>query len=324
MAFSLPPAAAGTPGEVGESAPNPYAFSVTLGGGILYGQGIEIVYNDADADDYLSELLWNLKPLFYAGAGFSFAPVNPWARPGFFTELVFKTGIPGKTGVMEDRDWLNPGNGMLTNYSRHDNFTRGAFLLDYTLGLSLPAAEKLVFRFYGAFSLMILNWESRDGYLQYAQDSPWTADIPKTYIYGRAITYTQQWLSAGGGVSMSIALSERFRLDYYMRVDPLIRCVAQDDHLSKQFIDDLSGGLLIEPKTELAFSLRPGTDLVLQLAYRQISRTRGDSYFRPSLVYDTKSKTIIPATQDTFSTAATPGGAAYRTFNGGLFLKISL
>jgi outer membrane protease len=332
IVLSLPPAAAETPGEAGEPAPNPYAFSATLGGGLLYGQGIEIVYKYADTDEYLSELLWDLKPLLYAGAGLSFAPVNPGVRPGFFTELFFKTGIPGKTGIMEDRDWLNDGNEMLTNYSRHDNFTRGAFLLDYTLGLSLPAAEKLVFRFYGAFSLMILNWESRDGYLQYAEDNPlayppstypWTEDIPKTPIYGRVITYSQVWMSGGLGASMAAALSDRFRLGFSVRADPLIRCSAQDDHLAKQFVDALSGGLLVEPKAELAFSLRPGTELALQLAYRQIIRTRGDSYLRTSLVYDENSQTIIPATQETFLQETYPaGGAAYRTFDGGLFLKI--
>jgi outer membrane protease len=319
--LSLPPAAAETSGEPGASAPKPYAFSATLGGGFFYGQGMEIVYKYAGRNDYLSELLWDIRPLFYAGAGLSFAPVNPWARSGFFTELSFKTGIPGQTGFMEDRDWLNPGNEMLTNYSRHDNFTRGAFLLDYTLGITLPAAEKLVFRIYGALSLMLLNWESRDGYLQYAKDEPWTADLPKTYIYGRAITYTQKWLSAGGGASMTIALSDRFHLGYYVQVNPFIACFAQDDHMGKQFIDYPAGGWLLEPKTELAFSLRPGTELVLQLAYRKISRSRGNSYVRPSLIYYTDTQVIFAA-EENFSDATSTGGAGYAAFDGGLALKI--
>jgi outer membrane protease len=332
LVFLAPPLPA-KPLEPPEGTEFPYVFAAGLSGGILYGQAREMLYKYADTDDYLSQLLWDMKPLAYAGMGLSFSPREPWKKAGFFTELSFRAGIPGATGSMEDRDWLNTENEMLTHYSRHDNYTRGAFLLDYILGFSFPLGDRVRTRWYGAFSMMVFNWEARDGYLQYTENDPladppsrypWTDSIPKTYIYGRGITYYQQWFTGSPGMSLHLSLSDRLSLGFYIQMGPLIFCGAQDDHLSEQFIDIVSGGLLTEPRAELVFSPSPGWDLVFYVSCRQITRTRGDSYSRKSLFYNEATQQILPATDERFLQSTYSSGAGFMVLDAGFSAKRNL
>jgi outer membrane protease len=305
---------------------DPYAFSAGSIAGVLYGQGREIVYKYPDESDYLSQLLWDLKPLIYMGTVLSYSPAKALEKPGLFAELSFKAGIPQQTGIMEDRDWLNDYNELLTNYSRHDNFTRGAILVDGFLGASFPVEKKALIKWYGAVSVMFFNWESRDGYLQYAETDPsadppstypWSESIPKTYVYGRGITYSQQWLILSPGMSFHVFFSDRLNLGFYVQLSPYIWCSAQDDHLSQQFIDITSGGFQFEPKAELIFSPAANLELVLHASCRQIAGSRGDTYSRASLGYQ------AAASGEIFSKERFPSaGVGYAALDAGFSVKI--
>jgi outer membrane protease len=93
----------------------PYQFTLSSGAAFLCGQGEEIVYKYEDRDDYLSRLLWDLKPLFCLETGLEFSRARPQEAPGFLAKTAFRFGVPGLSGVMEDRDWASGSGEFLTN-----------------------------------------------------------------------------------------------------------------------------------------------------------------------------------------------------------------
>jgi outer membrane protease len=300
-----------------------YTFSIAALTGFLYGRGEEIVYLDEDSDTYLSQLLWDMKPLFYAGSSLDFSQQNPLERPGFFTRVSLKFGIPGKTGTMEDRDWMNYTiNDGLTHFSSHDNYTQGAFLLDLSLGLSFPIASRVLLKGYLAFSYMHLFWASQDGFTQYASKdilsggyAPWEEAIPKTPYYGPAINYQQEWLMFTPGLALHIPFPYGLGLGFSLQISPFIRCVALDDHFltEKQYSDQTSqGGLLVESQGSLSFAPNPRLEFSLSLAYRSMKGLRGPTYYRNT---GTTSGQVVQIGS---------GGTGYQVLDTGLSVKIRL
>jgi outer membrane protease len=254
-------------------APFPYTFSVASSGGMLFGAGEEIVYKTGD--DYLSQLLWNMRPLFYLGTDLHFSRINPLERWGFTLGLSLKFGLPGETGVMEDRDWQSADHARLTNFSSHENHTRGAFILDAAAGVTVPFFSRLILGFYLGFSYMYFSWAAENGYYQY-EDTQWT----KTPLYGPAISYSQEWLVFFPGVSLTVPFLTRFSFSAGFAATSLLFCSAQDDHFQRQlrFQDTLTHrGLFLEPKASFTFSPRPKLDLTLSASYRYIRGLRGNS-----------------------------------------------
>ncbi|MDR2483816.1 MAG: omptin family outer membrane protease [Treponema sp.] len=250
----------------------PYTFSVAASGGFLYGQSEEIVYKAPNSDACLSQLLWDMKPLWYAGTSFNFSQINPMEKLGFFMDLSLKFGIPSKTGTMEDRDWT-AADGHLTNFSSHDNYTRGAFILDFSAGLSVPIVSKALINLYLGFSYMNFSWDAHDGYIEYEKDN-WE----KIPFYGPAISYSQEWRIFLLGIGLNIPFKPfSIELSFQGSAGPFIYCADQDEHFSRnlQFRDYLSGGVLLEPRGGFAFSLHPKAELSLHIGWRYISGARG-------------------------------------------------
>jgi outer membrane protease len=272
----------------GSKKPFPYAFSVAALTGFFYGQGEEIVYKTPDNDTYLSELLWDMKPLFYAGLGLACAQTNPLEKWGGFVSLSLKFGIPGKTGVMEDRDWISPSHSRVTHFSSHDNYTQGALLLDISGGLSFPVVSKVLIKAYLTFSYMRFVWDSQNGYVQYGTPQegtdydPWNPSLPKTPLYGPAISYIQEWFIAAPGIGADVPFLKIFSAGVTFHITPLLWCFARDEHFSRnlEFSDQTAFGLLLEPKVGFTFSPLPKLDIALAAGYRRILGSRGATYSR--------------------------------------------
>jgi outer membrane protease len=234
-------------------------YSVSSGAffGTFYGQVEEIVYKGDDSRDYLSQLLWDMKPLFFWGVSMNFERRNLLDGFGFFTEAVLKYGIDADSGVMEDRDWQGT-HGQLTNYSCHWNYTQNAFILNFDAGVSLPIFETLVFKAYGTILFMDFSFKSRDGYYQYVSSNAdtWDDSIPKQTHTGPAINYKQMWIIGGVGMSLVLPL-DYFRMSIAFNVSPLVSCAAHDSHLvyGGEFYDYVQGGFFLEPKVEAVFSI---------------------------------------------------------------------
>jgi outer membrane protease len=295
----------------------PYALSLFSSIGFLYGRGEEILYKYPGKETQLSQLLWNIKPLFYYGAALDFSRIHPLEKPGIFSSLSLKYGFPGKTGTMEDRDWLTPQD-ELTHYSLSDNYTGGAFLLDFLLGLSLPVKKRVLLKFYWTFSWMSFQWTGRDGYTRYSANNatPLDDSVGKSPLYGVAVMYSQNWIVTSPGLTLQIPLFRYFRADLSFQISPFLFCAARDDHVLRNldFLDYVRGGLFLEPRGDFIFSFRDRFELSLSLAYRYLKGSRGESY----------SRNTLPGSGGFYTKLTEDAGAAWSALDSALTFKVRL
>jgi outer membrane protease len=267
----------------------PYAFTLSPQAGVLYGTLYEIVYQDGRSGDYLSELQWDQKPLWFAGVDFSFGPRDPLQGWGFFAGTSLKVGIPAKTGDMEDRDWM-PGAtkpGSLTHFSSHDNHNTISLLLNLNTGFSFPLGKYFFIKLPLSLDYYFFMMEARNGYTQYGNNDkedppydPWNPDWEKKSFSGTGIKYSQHWFILSPGVSFGAALG-RFTFSASFKISPLVACIAVDDHLAREilFTDIMIGGLYLEPALEGSFRFNEKIQTGLGFSYRQIRGTRGDQIY---------------------------------------------
>jgi outer membrane protease len=296
----------------------PYTISIASTAGFLYGYGEEILYKYPGKDTYMSQLLWNIKPLFYAGGVLDFSRINPMEKLGFFTSLSLKFGFPSQTGIMEDRDWLAPGD-ELSHYSRSDNYTNRALLLDYLVGLSLPLRSFALLKFHWSFSWMSFYWTGRDGYTQYAKKTgdtylPLDGSVEKNSLHGSSISYSQDWIITSPGLALLIPLPYRFAVELSVQISPLAFCFARDDHVLRalEFLDYVYGGLYMEPKGDISFSFLNRCQLSLYVSYRYVKGAQGESYGRETST----------GTNGDFYKSTLNAGASFYTLDSGLSFKI--
>ncbi|MHC6203632.1 omptin family outer membrane protease [Breznakiellaceae bacterium SP9] len=289
-----------------------YALSVSTMAGFLYGHAEEIVYKDAVSDDYLSELLWDLKPLWFYGAAIDVYKANPLEDWGFFAGLNVKYAIPRRSGTMEDRDWQAVGHRSLTNYSAHDAFVDELLFFTVSTGTSHPLFSVFALRLFAEFSYRSISWDAKNGYWQYASQqggdyNAWDPSLPKNNVSGKVISYEQLWIMAAPGLAL-LADFYPFTADLSFRLSPLIYGVAKDTHWLRalRFDDYVSGGLLIEPQLTLSLDLSEHRRLSWYTAYRYLRGARGESYLK----YDNSNQW--------FQNGSNAGGAGYAFWDCGL------
>jgi outer membrane protease len=290
--FTAQNACSQTP-AAGSGKDSRFGFSAYAQAGVLYGHAEEIVYWNSQDSDYKSQLLWDVKPLAYAGAGLSFSINELRDAPGLYTGLSFKAGVPARTGRMEDFDWQNPSDhSIVTNYSVHENYTTQAFLTDFALGVSLPLKHQdriLAFlKLGGAVSYRYFDWVARDGYYQYVRRNttdPWDPSAPKTPVYGDQIAYYQHWLTVSPGVALVVPIRSRWLVEVSLDVAPgLIWVWSLDEHIGRQleFQDRPAGGVLLEPAIEASYAFNARLSLAACVSYRFIRGSRGPNRERPA------------------------------------------
>ena len=263
-----------------------YSFSVSPVISVLYGQSEEIVYKNKNTSLYESELLWDIKPLLYAGLGADIGPVDIFRNHGFISSAFFRYGLPLRTGSMEDWDWLDRNQYHRTHFSKHDIYSESAILADLSAGFSFRLTGFLAIGVIGEFSFMHFYWSARNGFVQYPEYSPsgdysaWDSDIPKTYLNGEVITYAQNWFILSPGLSLKARLSRYFSIEGIFNYSPLIYCEDKDNHIVGQtvFLDYLYFGHYLKGGGGFIFSPRHNMDLCLSLSYVSITGARGDTY----------------------------------------------
>ncbi|MDR0496025.1 MAG: omptin family outer membrane protease [Treponema sp.] len=267
------------------------SFSISPQAGFLYGQSEEIVFMYPKSNNYLSELLWDIKPLVYAGIAANFEPIDPFNYTGLSSSLSLKIGIPLNTGIMEDRDWMNPSHNYPTHYSRHDNYTKSAILSDLSVGYSWRLNDFLSLKAFAEFSFMHFSWSGENGYYQYptteypANYPPWNDDLPKIYFEditkdGRVILYSQNWFIFAPGISLKCRLGNITSLEGIINYTPLIYCSDRDDHLltGSTYYDYTFFGHYLKGSGAFHISASDNLSFSLALSYKLITGTRGDIY----------------------------------------------
>jgi len=256
---------------------NEHSFSLGVSLGLLGGQSEEIVYRNSKSGYMLSQLLWDMKPLTYAGVEVHYNWQNPANKWGLFTDAFFKFGIPGNTGIMEDRDWMfGTYPDWLTHYSVHDNRTQKAMLIDINAGASFKIFEKFLIKPFLSYSYMNFSWAASGGSFLYPdEDGDHFYLITDTDV----ITYEQTWNIISIGVSFYGAFNRYFDVDISIKLSPLIWCTAVDNHISRNiiFVDSMFSGFFFEPGLLFSFTPNDFFKLSLSVKYRNISGARGNA-----------------------------------------------
>ena len=268
----------------------PYSFSIVPQFGFFHGQAEEIVYpSSTHKAELLSQLLWDMKPVFYYGLLLDLSRTRPMERWGFFVTASFKSGVPGKIGIMEDWDWLSVENDKLTCYSNHDNYTQWIYSIDVSAGLSFPLHPSLLLKPFINVSYMYLSFYGKDGWGKYARHlgNDRYADINDNPLIenfkGKVINYTQRWLIGAPGIALDYHFLEYFTAVLSFQISPLILCVDLDQHLTRniEFNDYMQWGLFLQPGFSFTIALFDRLDLAMDCSWRYIAGTRGETYQRP-------------------------------------------
>jgi outer membrane protease len=297
-----------------------YSLEPTLG--FFYGQSEEIVYKN-NTGDYLSELLWDMKPLLYCGIDLSLGLQIPSWRPvSVYTVLSAKIGKDGFSGIMEDRDWQQPDADFLTNYSRHNAFISDAWFFDADIGLSRPLRPGMAFNpalsVFVRLSYMEMTWIARDGYTQYGENNdnspyvPWDDSFDKIPMEGDGIQYSQKWLLVSPGLAAGLPLSDFFTLDFSFTITPFVIAAAEDLHLitKMEYQDRPRCGIALEPECRITFFPNRLCSLSFRASWRYISGSAGQAWKRPI--------------SGGIYTDSGTGGGGLNVLNAGISLKISL
>jgi outer membrane protease len=287
-----------------------HTLSLEASIGLLVGRSEEIVYRDKNTQDKLSQLLWDLKPLVYAGLDIQYLWQKPERTWGIFALSSFKFGFPGETGIMEDRDWMPPNPPhVLTHYSVHNNHTDTAFLLDLDAGAAFEIFDRFTIKPFISYNYMLFSWRGVGGSILHpGRHAYFTQSID-------VIAYRQAWHILSPGLRLYGDFNRYFIAELSFKISPLVWCIAEDIHYAttepnKNFYDELDIGLFIEPG--LVFSFTP-TDLFflsLSVFYRNVSFLRGD-------------ETLKQRGQPT-KRFANAGGAGYSVFDIALTAKFNV
>ncbi|MCL2185070.1 MAG: omptin family outer membrane protease [Treponema sp.] len=271
-----------------------YSFSFGASVGLISGLAQEYVYVSNQKDNLLSELLWDLKPVFYLGLNIDFCRSDLLEKTGFFSSLSFKAGIPYDSGVIENRDWMNNSNrNELTHFSSHTNKTKEYFQTDVVIGVSIPVLKSFYLIPFISGSWMHFSFSGRNGNGNYIWYDP-----PEVSYQGQeVIRYKQDWLLIAAGLSIGTNILSPFAINISFQISPFTYCIARDDHLSvwipefkynnitypagwtnpRTYYDYTSFGLFIEPKANISLTWK-SLKFSLEYSYRFIDRTIGASF----------------------------------------------
>ena len=318
------------------AAAQEYSFSVEPQFGIYYAQAEEIVYPSASRyplkskGDLLSQLLWDIKPLYYYGIRCNYSLDLPKAADGFFSSLTIRTAIPGLSGVMEDRDWRSIQNNNLTDYSSHDNHTDFFLWADFSAGFSFAVRPKLFIKAQLAFSYMNFCFSGMNGKGTYARETSYQSGIfspitvnPRIVTFtGQVISYSQEWFCLLPGVSVEYKFFNVFSGELLFQISPLNFCNDTDKHYKTApvslYKDYLFGGLFIEPRLTFTFSPVKQFGVSLETAYRYIVGTKGLAYYR-----SLGTGADFTGASDVFDRAG-EAGAGLKLFDCAVMVKIRL
>jgi len=266
-----------------------YAFSFGTQFGFVHGNTLEYVYSlpGETAGDIMSELTWELKPVFYYGFQLDFGRVNIMRGPGFFASVSFKAGVPMDSGLMEDRDWMSIENTDLTHFSSHTNKSNEYYSLDAAVGASIPIGPYFYINPFASGLWTRFSFTGRDGYKKYARPKgtdtyyPIDDDPDEEALSGDVIRYKQDWFLAAAGFSIGTKFLYPFSFELSFQISPLTYCAALDNHLDKNktvdYYDFTSWGLFLEPSGRISFNIEK-IEFSFETVFRYIDRTRGESY----------------------------------------------
>ncbi|GMO54972.1 MAG: omptin family outer membrane protease PgtE [Termitinemataceae bacterium] len=250
-----------------------HRFSGGISTGVLIGKSLEYVYKFKEHINKLSQIDWNFTPVFYMGADIHYDYLKQGKKVGFFIDGTFKYSIPSEFGSMEDRDWTdNTNHSHLTYFSEHNIKTKNMMFADGNLGLQFLLRQKVIFKTYVSYSYMDFSWSAGAGSLLYPTNHYYKSDE-------ELLTYQQTWHILSPAISFYGNFNKYFDIELGLKATPFIMAFDNDHHIltRTKYVNEMLGGLFIEPSLELGFKPANHLKLSLSFSYRNVT-ARGDTF----------------------------------------------
>ena len=218
-----------------------------------------------------------------------------------------------QSGVMEDYDWLYPGNtNSLTNYSKHELHLDNRLMLEGQLGYTLDfRAIKLTAL--GGVRFIHQKWSARDGFVQYGETSienpavtlPLTGNETRVPLSGTVVTYEQFVVLPFVGMNIEVTLYNTARVTAFVHWYPYVWANTLDTHMrtAVSYYDEIRGGMGVAAGLKLGYVFKPNvlsvSSVSLGIQYEYYKSTRGASFIND--VYTASSYPGIMSSQCSFS-----------------------
>ncbi|MDR2509689.1 MAG: omptin family outer membrane protease [Spirochaetaceae bacterium] len=258
-----------------------YTFSLSASTGLWYGHTEELVYQNGESSDYISELIWELKPVLNLGVEFELALRRPMEQQGFFLNLRGKFGLPNESGLMLDSDWTDSSNMKLrTHYSEQENHTHTAILLGGSTGWNFPVMARAAIKLYVNLAYRYFAFSAQNGYLDYPSGIK--------NIYGEVITFKQIFSSFTSGLSCYIKLANMFALEVFGDAGFVFYYDDEDFHQARaggqdfglQYHDYSNNGIEYNVGAKFHVLFNSNLALIAGFRYSGITNVRGYSEVR--------------------------------------------
>jgi hypothetical protein len=267
-----------------------WSFSAEPLFGVRYGTVNEYVYTKNSSGDYqkLSELNWEMKPVFYYGGKVALEWKN-LQLSGYG-----KGFIPMRCGNMHDSDWYAKSSpypvDIKTDYSISDNYLTGTYSAGCLLGYKFSITNYLSIKPFIAYDYQDIYFSGKDGEGWYgdAQNIPWNDKnaVHIDFTGYTLITYHSYEYITWTGFSIFSYPSDRFSLDASFYISPYIYVQALDYHCYRDiyFLDCISGWFSVyKIETSAAFNFTKNLSLLLSASWTFSTTIYGSDYTSASL-----------------------------------------
>lgn len=198
------------------------------------------------------------------------------------TQTIFLSN--NKSGFMQDYDWLKYNSTSnkyeLTNYSKHTNYLDEFYKINFSAGYNFDFPV-CIFTPYALLSSEEIKFSAYDGYTQYAPSSEkWSPDIPKNYLSGNIISYSQNIFSLGIGAKTQFNLFNKASINFNFDIKPYVNYLSYDFHIKKSVIyaDNFFFSLYLDSNAEVLYKLTKNFQIGLQYKVEYLIPTKGKSY----------------------------------------------
>ena len=259
-------------------------FELSPDVGVLNGMMKELYYYDNNSDGTysykLSQLDWEITPIYYAGITMSINPIwNLHISSGIWKLL-------GKNlGKMEDRDW-NEGfpdyNGDLNMYSEHDNILDNGIMFDVNISYSFSLNDSLTISPIIGFSYRQIKMYGQDGYGLYPNHID---EIKRDQNFsGKVITYEQKQKIPYIGINLLYKANEKLTCSLSGFYTPFAIIDAVDQHLTLdpqiEFKDEISNASYLSLIASFNYNINKNMFLSFSANYICIAKSMGDTSHR--------------------------------------------
>jgi|GEM_PF-7109050 len=269
--FALHQSPMNTAGDNG--AKGDFSIEIAAMTGMSYGELGEYVFTSTKK---LSELNWELKPVFTAGLSLAAVFQN-----SFFLGFAWQSGYTRESGNMEDSDWQASDPSIKTNYSRSESVTDSLHETDLNFGAMFPFGDIFFLSLHAGYQFKYFQMVARNGYLQYdplPYDAPYTTGS-KVPMYGLVMRYRQAWHIPYVSLDTKVNLFDGGSLYVSLAYSPAAFCRALDNHLllDDDYYDSMNWGQYVSVQTGIIWRLNAYLSLSLGVQYEYIPTFKGQS-----------------------------------------------